>query len=169
MLSLIPSLLLLAFSLAKATTTPRALFKVFVYHEGALQSSGYANNDNLGCGVFRDATKASELIDFVTDPTNRVGLLALDVQPLMKSSAQPTYLPQYDAIVASCTMAGIGIELMESNAIPGDSCKTNCPESCAAIPSSSNDSCTPSYMDTFHATAYELINRCKYSRSFLLS
>ena len=92
MLSLIPSLLLLAFSLAKATTTPRALFKVFVYHEGALQSSGYANNDNLGCGVFRDATKASELIDFVTDPTNRVGLLALDVQPLMKSSAQPTYL-----------------------------------------------------------------------------
>ena len=93
MLSLIPSLLLLAFSLAKATTTPRALFKVFVYHEGALQSSGYANNDNLGCGVFRDATKASELIDFVTDPTNRVGLLALDVQPLMKSSAQPTYLP----------------------------------------------------------------------------
>ena len=103
MLSLIPSLLLLAFSLAKATTTPRALFKVFVYHEGALQSSGYANNDNLGCGVFRDATKASELIDFVTDPTNRVGLLALDVQPLMKSSAQPTYLPQYDAMQSLVT------------------------------------------------------------------
>jgi len=146
---------------AAAPTSPRALFKLFVYHEEALQSSGYANWNNQGCGVFRNSTQAGELITFIRDPTNRVGMLSLDVQPLNKKSVQSTYFPQYDAIVAACTVAGIGIELMESNAVPGDSCQQNCPSVCQAKPNSANDSCTPSYMDAFHAVAYTLLNRYK--------
>tara|TARA_B110000208_G_scaffold118343_1_gene144841 strand:+ start:121 stop:1377 length:1257 start_codon:yes stop_codon:yes gene_type:complete len=146
---------------ATSPSSPRALFKVFVYHEEALQSSGYANWDNHGCGVFRNSTQAAEFITFIRDPTNRVGMLSLDVQPLYKKSVQSTYFPQYDAIVAACTTAGIDIELMESNAVPGDSCKVNCPSVCNATPNSANDSCTPSYMDSFHSMAYTLLNRYK--------
>ncbi len=47
---------------ATSIAPPRRLFSVYVYHEEALQSSGYNNVDNLGCGVFTNASATTELV-----------------------------------------------------------------------------------------------------------
>ena len=95
------------------------------------------------------------------DPEHRVGLLKLDPQPLYKAAGWSAYVNLYDAIVLNATRAGIEVQFMESNAVPGDPCKDNCPDTCSAKPGSSSDSCTPSYMDAFHATVRKLFQRYK--------
>ena len=80
--------------------------------------------------------------------TNRVGMVKLDVQPLYKS--YDAVIGNYDTIVHGLAAAGVQIQFMESNAVPGDPCAGNCPDTCTATPGSAADSCTPSYMDAFH-------------------
>lgn len=135
----------------------RKLFSLFVYHERTLLSSGYQNWASSGCGVFTVPAKNVEFIEFFTDVENRIGELALDIVPLFKQ--YDLLVPLYDAIITNATAHGINIKLLESNLVPGDSCSANCPETCHAAPKSSNDSCTPSYMGTFHMFALKLFKR----------
>ena len=64
--------------------SPRKLYSLFVYHEATLLSSGYQNWGSMGCGVFTNMDKTAEFVDFINDPTNRVGELNLDVVPWVR-------------------------------------------------------------------------------------
>ena len=105
--------------------SPRKLYSLFVYHEAALLSSGYQNWGSMGCGVFTNTDKMAEFVDFINDPTNRVGELNLDVVPLYKNF--DTLIQNYDSIIHNATNHGVKINFLESNLIPGDSCQENCP------------------------------------------
>jgi hypothetical protein len=133
------------------------LFSLFVYHEKSLQSSGYKNWDALGCGVFTNSQKNAEFVSFFLDQENSVGELVLDIVPLYKNF--DTGIGLYDNIVRNASNGNIKLRLLESNLIPGDSCHDNCPGTCSAAPKSTNDSCTPTYMDMFHFTAEKIIRR----------
>ena len=143
--------------------SPRKLYSLFVYHEAALLSSGYQNWGSMGCGVFTNTDKTAEFVDFINDPTNRVGELNLDVVPLYKNF--DTLIQNYDSIIHNATNYGVKINFLESNLIPGDSCQENCPESCSAAPNSRNDSCTPVYMNLFHNMVGRLFKRYSSSNS----
>jgi hypothetical protein len=84
-------------------------------------------------------------------------MVKLDVQPLYKS--YDAVIGNYDTIVHGLAAAGVQIQFMESNAVPGDPCAANCPDTCTATPGSAADSCTPSYMDTFHGMLGRLFAR----------
>ena len=82
--------------------SPRKLYSLFVYHEAALLSSGYQNWGSMGCGVFTNTDKTAEFVDFINDPTNRVGELNLDVVPLYKNF--DTLIQNYDSIIYNVKM-----------------------------------------------------------------
>ena len=83
--------------------------------------------------------------------------LKLDVVPLFKQFDE--LILHYDAIVRNATRAGIEVRFMESNNVPGDECANNCPDTCKASGGGADDSCTPSYMDDFHAMVAKLLAR----------
>ena len=127
---------------------------MYVFAEETLLSSGYNNWDQLGCGVFTRPSRNAQFIQWFLNPENRVGQLKIDVVPLFKQWSKA--IPLYDNIIHNATQAGIAIQFMESNSIPGDECANNCADTCKATGSGSDDSCTPSYMDDFHAMVSRL-------------
>jgi hypothetical protein len=142
---------------SSVSSTQRKLFGVYVYAEQTLASSGYNNWDQLGCGVFTKPARTDGFIQWFLNPDNRIGQLKIDVVPLFKHFETSILL--YDYIIHNATQAGIDVQFMESNSIPGDECANNCADTCKATGGGSDDSCTPSYMDYFHTMVSKLLTR----------
>ena len=151
------SVLLLSLITQCTSVDSRKLFGIYVYAEKTLASSGYNNWDQLGCGVFTRPTRNDQFIQWFLDPENRIGQLKIDVVPLFKEWNKAITL--YDHIIHNATQAGIEVQFMESNSIPGDECANNCADTCKATGGGSDDSCSPSYMDYFHTMVSRLLAR----------
>jgi hypothetical protein len=113
-------LLLLSTLLSTATSDTgkknhRKLFGVYVYDDLGTGSipDGWNNEDQRGCNPIVNATRRTQLLNFLLDPANAVGVVKLDCNPLAKHNA--TYWPVYHQMIQALAGGDITVHLMVSD------------------------------------------------------
>jgi hypothetical protein len=97
------------------TGKSRKLFGVYVYDDLGAGSipDGWNNEDQRGCNPIVNVTRRNQLLDFLVDPANAVGVVKLDCKPLAKHN--DTYWPAYIQMVQTLAENDVTVHLMVSD------------------------------------------------------